>query len=79
MFTDITERKKKDEELIKVQKKFQAIFDHTADGIYQSTIDGKFIMANPSMARIFGYDSPDDLLRSVTDIGTQVYADPCGP
>jgi PAS domain S-box-containing protein len=76
MFTDVTERKKNDEELIEMQKKFQAIFDNTADGIYQSTVDGKFIMVNPSMARIFGYDSPGDLLRSVTDIGTQVYADP---
>ncbi|HKC36003.1 MAG TPA: PAS domain S-box protein, partial [Chitinophagaceae bacterium] len=73
---DITERKKAENELAQVQKKFQAIFDNTADGIYQSTIDGKFIMVNPSMARIFGYDSPGDLLRSVTDIGTQVYADP---
>ncbi|HMK24854.1 MAG TPA: PAS domain S-box protein [Chitinophagaceae bacterium] len=73
---DITERKKAENELVQVQKKFQAIFDNTADGIYQSTIDGKFIMVNPSMARIFGYDSPGDLLRSVTDIGTQVYANP---
>lgn len=76
MFTDITERKKKDEELVLAKQKFQAIFDNTADGIYQSTIDGKFIMANPSMARIFGYNSPEELISSVTDIGTQIYADP---
>ena len=76
MFTDITERKKADEELVMAQKKFQAIFDNTADGIYQSTLDGKFIIANLSMARIFGYNSPEELLQSVTDIGTQIYADP---
>lgn len=76
MFTDITERKKADEELAEVQKKFRSIFDNTADGIYQSTADGQFIMANPSMARIFGYDTVDDLLQSVTDIGSQLYADP---
>ena len=76
MFTDITERKRKDEELILAKQKFQAIFDNTADGIYQSTIDGRFIMANPSMARIFGYNSPEELISSVTDIGTQIYADP---
>ncbi len=76
MFTDITERRKADRALVAAQKKFQAIFDNTADGIYQSTVDGKFIIANTSMARIFGYDSPDDLIQSVTNIGTQIYADP---
>ncbi len=76
MFTDITERRKADRELVVAQNKFQAIFDNTADGIYQSTVDGKFIIANPSMARIFGYDSPDDLIQSVTDIGSQIYANP---
>jgi PAS domain S-box-containing protein len=76
MFTDITERRKADRALVVAQKKFQAIFDNTADGIYQSTVDGKFIISNPSMARIFGYDSPDDLIQSVTDIGSQIYADP---
>lgn len=76
MFTDITERKKKDEELALVQNKLQAIFENTAEGIYQSTPGGKFIMVNPSMAKIFRYDSPEDLLNSIKDIGTQVYADP---
>ena len=73
---DITDRKRAEEELLLVQKKFQTIFDNTADGIYQSTIDGKFIMANPAMARIFGYGSPAELITSMTDIGAQLYADP---
>jgi PAS domain S-box-containing protein len=76
MFTDITARKKADEELLEAQQKYQTIFDNTADGIYQSTAGGKFIMVNLSMARIFGYDSPEDLISSVTDIGTQIYANP---
>jgi PAS domain S-box-containing protein len=73
---DITQQKKAKSELALAQKRYQEIFDHTADGIYQSTVDGKFIMANPSMSRIFGYDSPEDIIHTVTDIGTQVYADP---
>ncbi|MBL0130033.1 MAG: PAS domain S-box protein [Chitinophagaceae bacterium] len=73
---DITKRKKAEEAVVLLQNKFQAIFDNTADGIYQSTIDGKFIMANPSMARIFGYDSSEELIDSVTDIVTQIYANP---
>ncbi|NOT52254.1 MAG: PAS domain S-box protein [Chitinophagaceae bacterium] len=73
---DITERKKVEEKLIIAQRKYQAIFENTAEGIYQSTPDGRFIMANPSMARIFGYDSPGELISSITNIGTQIYTDP---
>jgi PAS domain S-box-containing protein len=74
--SDITEKKNAEKELINTQKKFQAIFDNTADGIYQSTIEGRFIMVNPSMARIFGYDSPEEMMTLVTNIGEQIYADP---
>lgn len=73
---DITQQKRAEIELVEAQKKFQAIFDNTADGIYQSTLEGKFIMANPSMARIFGYDSPNDLISSITNISSQIYNDP---
>lgn len=72
---DITERKKAEQELLLTRQRFQTIFDNTADGIYQSTIDGKFMMANPAMAKIFGYSSPGELIKSVTDIGSQIYAD----
>ncbi len=73
---DITERKRAEEELGLVQKKYQEIFNNTADGIYHSTIDGRFIMVNPSMAKIFGFDSPLDMIKSVTDISTQIYLNP---
>jgi PAS domain S-box-containing protein len=73
---DITERKMAECELIHAQKKIQAIIDNSADGIYQSNIEGKFIMVNTSMAKIFGYNSPDELISSITDIGNQIYADP---
>lgn len=72
---DITEQKKAEQELLQTRQKFQTIFDNTADGIYQSTVEGKFMMANPAMAKIFGYNSPGELIKSVTDIGSQIYAD----
>ncbi|HWR32058.1 MAG TPA: PAS domain S-box protein, partial [Chitinophagaceae bacterium] len=72
---DITERKKAEQELLQTRQKFQTIFENSADGIYQSTIEGKFIMANPAMAKIFGYNSPGEFIKSITDIGSQIYAD----
>ncbi len=58
--------------------KYRRIFEHADDGIFQTTLDGRFISANPAMARMLGYDSPKDLMASVTDIGRQLYVDPEG-
>jgi PAS domain S-box-containing protein/putative nucleotidyltransferase with HDIG domain len=63
---DITDRKLAEE-------KYRNIFENAQEGIYQSTPDGKFILANHSMARILGYDSPEELISSVKDISRQVY------
>ncbi|MBK6827669.1 MAG: PAS domain-containing protein [Chitinophagaceae bacterium] len=51
---DISDRKRDAEALQQARRKFEDIVDHAADGIYQSTPQGKFIMVNPSMAAIFG-------------------------
>lgn len=54
----------------------QTIFDNAPVGIYVSTPKGRFIAANAAMASMFGFDSPEELVGSVTDIGGQLYADP---
>ncbi|HEU19897.1 MAG TPA: PAS domain S-box protein [Deltaproteobacteria bacterium] len=45
-------------------------------GILSSTPDGRFTYVNSSLARMFGYDSPHEMMNSVEDIGAQLYADP---
>jgi len=57
----------------KVEEKYKAIFDNAVEGIFQSTLEGRLIAANPSMAKLFGYDSPEELIAGVSDLGTQVY------
>jgi len=66
---DVTERKQ-------IEEKYRNIFENAQEGIYQSTPDGRFILANQSMARILGYDSPEELVSSVTDIACQIYVYP---
>lgn len=63
-------------EVRQAEQKYRNIFENAVEGIFQSTIDGRFLSASPSMAKIYGYDSPQDLISSVTDIGTQCYANP---
>jgi PAS domain S-box-containing protein/putative nucleotidyltransferase with HDIG domain len=74
MFTDITERKQAEEALLLSETKFRSIFEHAVEGMFQSTPEGRLITVNPSMARIFSYDSPDEMVSKVTNIGHQLYS-----
>ncbi len=73
---DITERKKAVEALQEAETKYRAIFENSVEGIFRSTEDGRFLAANPALARIYGYDNPPDLIRGITNIERQVYVDP---
>lgn len=55
------------------EEKYSKIVENAIDGIFQSTPDGRFISVNPAMARMYGYESPEDMLSSVTNISTQLY------
>ncbi|WP_051617241.1 PocR ligand-binding domain-containing protein [Desulfonatronovibrio hydrogenovorans] len=45
-------------------------------GIFQSTPDGRYLWMNQTTARIHGYESPQEMMDSVTDIARQIFADP---
>jgi len=61
---------------VQEQEKFKAIFENSPDGIFQTTVDGRYLTANPALARIYGYASPKELMDQVTDIQNQIYVDP---
>jgi PAS domain S-box-containing protein len=73
---DITERKQAEEALKNSEAKYRNIFENAVEGIYQSTIGGRFITANAALARMAGYESPEELIESIKDIGTQLYVHP---
>jgi len=73
---DITERKRTEEALREAEKKYRSIFENAVEGIFQSTPDGRLISANPALARMLGYKSPQDLIESVTEIEQQLYVEP---
>jgi len=75
-FRDITERRKAGELLKESEEKYVNIFDNASEGIYQSTPGGRFVYVNPALARILGYDSPEECIASISDIGREVYAHP---
>ncbi|MBA4397488.1 MAG: hypothetical protein C0394_08920, partial [Syntrophus sp. (in: bacteria)] len=63
-------------DLRNAEEKYRVIFDNAVEGIYQSTPDGRLISANPALAGIFGYDSPEIMMSEVTSVGRNLYADP---
>ena len=58
------------------QEKYRSIFENAVEGVFQSTPEGRFITVNPSMARILGYESPDEVIATITDIAHQLYVHP---
>jgi PAS domain S-box-containing protein len=65
-----------EEQLRNSEEKYRNIFNNAVEGIFQTTIEGRFTTINPAFARMFGYTSPADMLASFTCIGDQLYADP---
>jgi diguanylate cyclase (GGDEF)-like protein/PAS domain S-box-containing protein len=72
----ITERKQAEHALRQAEEKYRAIFEGAVIGIFQSTLGGRYTNVNPAMAHMLGYDSPQELVASITDISQQVYVDP---
>jgi PAS domain S-box-containing protein len=64
------------EALQQAERKYRSIFENSVEGIFQSTPDGRFVTANPALARIHGYESPEAMIVAITDIERQLYVDP---
>ncbi|HWQ64085.1 MAG TPA: PAS domain S-box protein, partial [Methanospirillum sp.] len=73
---DITELYSAQQALKKSEREFRNIFDNSALGIFQTTPEGKNRALNPAFARIFGYESPEQMINEVINIGDQVYVNP---
>ena len=58
------------------EQNYRSIFENAVEGIFQSTPEGHFVTVNPSMSRLLGYDSPQEVIETITDIPHQLYVDP---
>ena len=73
---DITNRKRAEEARKESEERYRSIFENAVEGIFQTTRDGKYVEVNPALARMYGYDSPEDLIAAITNIASQLYVDP---
>ena len=69
------ERHRMDLTLLEAEEKYHSVFDHLVEGIFQTTPDGRYLMANLALARIYGYAAPEDLIQGLTDISGRLYVE----
>jgi PAS domain S-box-containing protein len=60
------------------EEKYQAIVENSLEGVFQSTPEGRYLNVNSAMARIYGYNSPQEMIETVKHIANQIYVDPSG-
>jgi two-component system, cell cycle sensor histidine kinase and response regulator CckA len=72
-YTDISERKKAEQALRAAEEKYRSIFENAVEGVFQTTTEGRYVSANPAMAKMLGFASPTELIDSWDDISTQQY------
>jgi two-component system cell cycle sensor histidine kinase/response regulator CckA len=71
---DVTERQQAEVALRTSEKKFHDLFENVPSGVFQSTREGKFIIVNPALVRMLGYENVDELKDA--NIETNMYANP---
>lgn len=72
---DNTERKKMADALAKRESLYRNLFENASIGMFQSTLEGRFLRINKAYAAMLGYESPEEVISAITDTSTQVHAD----
>jgi diguanylate cyclase (GGDEF)-like protein/PAS domain S-box-containing protein len=72
---DITKRKSAEHALREAERRYHGLFDNAIEGIFRTTIEGHYLDANPALAHIYGFESPEELIASLRDIGRQLYVE----
>jgi PAS domain S-box-containing protein len=75
LLAEIAEHKQAEESLLNAEKRYRSIVENAVEGIFQTTPEGGYVSVNPALARMYGYESPKELMSAVMDIGHQVYVD----
>ena len=73
---DISERKRAEATLAEREEQLRNLFKNAPVGIFHSNLEGRMTEANPALANMLGYSSPDELTTAIADMTIQLYDDP---
>ncbi|ACJ00097.1 non-motile and phage-resistance protein [Rhodospirillum centenum SW] len=72
----IQERDRVSAILTESERKYRDLYQNALEGIFITSLEGRFLSVNPAMVRMLGYGSETELLVGLLDIGSQLYVDP---
>lgn len=72
---DVTTQRYHEIALQKSEIRYRSIFENALEGIFQTAPDGSYLNANPALAKLYGYSSPQELVADLQDISQQLYLD----
>jgi len=75
VYTDETDRKQAEYALQKSEERYRNIFENISEGIFQTTPEGRYLLVNPALASMYGFESPEEMINTVKDI-QQHYVNP---
>jgi diguanylate cyclase (GGDEF)-like protein/PAS domain S-box-containing protein len=73
---DVTQQKAAQKALQEAERKYREIFTRAVEGIFEATFEGQTLGLNPAVARILGYDSPEEVVSRIKDSAYDVWVDP---
>ena len=76
IYEDIGERSRAEAAQRQAEERFRGLFENAIEGVFQSSSDGGYLSANPALARMYGYSSPEELIAKIQNIGRTLYVDP---
>jgi PAS domain S-box-containing protein len=72
---NVARRERVEAELVLTEQKYRSIYQNAVEGIYLLSPEGRFLTANPALARIFGYESPAALCAALTEPDRQIFVE----
>jgi Amt family ammonium transporter len=73
---ELTAREQAMEAVRRAEERYRGIFENAVEGMFQTSPDGRYLSANPALAEIYGYETAEHLMTSLSDIGVMLYVDP---
>jgi PAS domain S-box-containing protein len=70
---EVAERKRAEDLARIAESNYRGIFENSVEGIFQTTLDGRYLRANRALARVYGYETPEQLIDHLADIAVQLY------